>query len=230
MSMQLFMLDAHPVVLDGLRRVLENQPDIQLAGAAATLGDALEQWKLRKPDVLLVDPTQEKTDFAEVLRRLQMEYPSVPVLVFSVVDENLLARRCMEAGAMGYLMKTEPVDRLLMAIRLVASGGVAFGTDLIRRMFSNPGMRELSNGRSGPGMLLSRRQLEVFEMLGNGLDSATIAEKLDLSPRTVDVHKSHIRHVLGLASAGEVLRAAIQWVKSGRVTTESIQQEPSLLP
>jgi DNA-binding NarL/FixJ family response regulator len=147
-----------------------------------------------------------------------------------MADETNLAKRCMQAGIMGYVRKTEPVARLLMAVRQVAAGGIAYSTELIQTMIAGHGIRHGLPRRAGPGQMLSLRQFEIFEMIGHGMDSQSIADRLSLSPRTVDVHKANIRNSLGLGSASEVLRAAVLWVKDKTAGTpgESLGEGVSL--
>ena len=214
MHSKLFVLDAHPVVLAGVCRAVGHQSEIQISGVAENFEMALEIIRQEEPPgVLLVDPAQGAQDALEFLADIQRQLPGVPILVFSLEDERHLAKRCMQAGIMGYVRKTEPVDRLLMAVRQVAAGGIAYSSEMIQSMIVGNGMRQGQARRSGPGQMLSLRQLEIFEMIGQGMDSQSIADKLGLSPRTVDVHKANIRNSLGLGSAGEVLRSAILWVK-----------------
>ncbi len=213
MNLKVFVLDAHPIIQEGIRRVFKHQQEIQVSGEAGNVGHALEFLKSEPPAVLLADPAQGSHDPLEFLAVIQQEVPLIPILVFTMENERLLARRCMQAGIMGYVTKTEPVDRLLMAVKQVAAGGIAYSTELIQNMIAGHGNRNGLPRRAGPGQMLSLRQLEVFEMIGQGMDSHSIAEKLSLSPRTVDVHKANIRNSLGLASASEVLRTAILWVK-----------------
>lgn len=213
MHSKIFVLDAHPVVLAGVRKVFDRHSEIQVSGVADNVSMALEIMKQAPPEVLLVDPAQGAHDAMEFLAAIQQQVPSVPILVFSMEDERNLAKRCMQAGVMGYVRKTEPVTRLLMAVRQVAAGGIAYSADLIQKMIAGNGIRHGLPRRSGPGQMLSMRQLEIFEMIGQGLDSHTIADRLGLSPRTVDVHKANIRNSLGLGSASEVLRSAILWAK-----------------
>jgi DNA-binding NarL/FixJ family response regulator len=224
MHSKLFVLDAHPVVLTGIHRILEHHPDIQVSGVADSMSMALPIMKQEPPGVLLVDPAQGDHDALDFLASIQQQVPSVPILVFTLEDEQHLAKRCMQAGIMGYIRKTEPVASLLMAVRQVAAGGIAYSADLIQKMIAGNSVRNGGLRRSGPGQMLSMRQLEVFEMIGQGMDSQSIADKLGLSPRTVDVHKANIRNSLGLASASEVLRSAILWVKDkGSNETSSAQ-------
>lgn len=213
MILKVFVLDAHPVVQEGIRRLFKHQQDIQVSGEACNVVQALEILKQEPAEVLLVDPAQGSHDPLEFLAAIQQQVPLIPILVFTMENERLLARRCMQAGIMGYVRKAESVDRLLMAVKQVAAGGIAYSTELIQNMIAGHGTRHGLPRRAGPGQMLSLRQLEVFEMIGQGMDSHSIAERLSLSPRTVDVHKANIRNSLGLGSASEVLRSAILWVK-----------------
>lgn len=213
MNIKVFVLDAHPVVQEGIQRIFKHQREIQVSGEADNVTQALEVLKHEPSEVLVVDPAQGNHDPLEFLSLIQKQVPLIPILVFTMENESLLARRCMQAGIMGYVRKTESVDRLLMAVKQVAAGGIAYSTELIQNIIAGHGIRHALPRRAGPGQMLSLRQFEVFEMIGQGLDSQSIAERLSLSPRTVDVHKANIRNALGLGSASEVLRSAILWIK-----------------
>jgi DNA-binding NarL/FixJ family response regulator len=210
---KLFILDAHPIVVEGLNKMLEGQEDIQVTGITGDVDKAAEQMKQDPPNVLLMDLAQDDRGVVDLIKKIKQEAPSVAILVFSVHDENVYAERCLRAGAMGYLMKTEPVARVLMAIRQVAAGGFVFSANLLSSIVTGNGLRGAAGARGEPGRLLSDRQLEIFEMVGRGMDSHSIAAKLNLSSKTVDAHKANIRQKLGLDSARELLMEAVRWVE-----------------
>jgi DNA-binding NarL/FixJ family response regulator len=208
---KIYILDDHPIVIEGLKKVIEPQEDMQVVGASEDANAALQQMAKLKPDIVVLDITLKDRSGVDVIKKIRTSLPSTPVLVYSMHDENVYAERCLRAGAMGYLMKSEGAARLLQGIRQIISGSFCFSANLIGSIVSGGGPRTGSRGE--PGRLLSDRQLEVFEMVGRGFDSHEIAEKLSLSAKTVDAHKANIRQKLGLASARELLMEAVRWVE-----------------
>ncbi len=211
MKHKIYILDDHPIVIEGLKKVIEPQEDMQVVGASEDANAALQQMAKLKPDIVVLDITLKDRSGVDVIKKIRTSLPSTQVLVYSMHDENVYAERCLRAGAMGYLMKSEGAARLLQGIRQIISGSFFFSANLIGSIVSGGGPRTGSRGE--PGRLLSDRQLEVFEMVGRGFDSHEIAEKLSLSAKTVDAHKANIRQKLGLASARELLMEAVRWVE-----------------
>ncbi len=211
MKHKIYILDDHPVVIEGLKKILEGLDDLQVVGTAEDSTVAMEQIAKLKPDVLILDITLKDRSGVDMIKKIKQAFPELMVLVYSMHDENVYAERSLRAGAMGYVMKGEPASRLLMAIRQVVGGGFFFSASLLGSIVSGGGPR--SGARGEPGRMLSDRQLEVFEMVGRGFDSHEIAEKLTLSAKTVDAHKANIRQKLGLDSARELLMEAVRWVE-----------------
>lgn len=211
MKHKLYILDDHPIVIEGLKKVLEGQEDLQVVGSAEDANTALAAIPKLKPDLVIMDITLKDRSGVDLIKKLKQTQPEINVLVYSMHDENVYAERCLRAGAMGYLMKGENAAKVLQAIRQVTGGGFFFSANLLGSIVSGGGPR--SGSRGEPGRMLSDRQLEVFEMVGRGFDSHEIAEKLQLSAKTVDAHKANIRQKLGLASARELLMEAVRWVE-----------------
>lgn len=211
MKHKIYLLDDHPIVIEGLKKVIDAQEDLQVIGSTEDANAALQQMTKAKPDLVVLDITLKDRSGVDVIKKIRASLPATQVLVYSMHDENVYAERCLRAGAMGYLMKSEGAARLLQGIRQIISGSFCFSANLIGSIVSGGGPRTGSRGE--PGRLLSDRQLEVFEMVGRGFDSHEIAEKLSLSAKTVDAHKANIRQKLGLASARELLMEAVRWVE-----------------
>ncbi|MFZ4592978.1 MAG: response regulator [Verrucomicrobiaceae bacterium] len=211
MKHKIYLLDDHPIVIEGLKKVIDAQEDLQVIGSTEDANAALQQMTKAKPDIVVLDITLKDRSGVDVIKKIRASLPATQVLVYSMHDENVYAERCLRAGAMGYLMKSEGAARLLQGIRQIISGSFCFSANLIGSIVSGGGPRTGSRGE--PGRLLSDRQLEVFEMVGRGFDSHEIAEKLSLSAKTVDAHKANIRQKLGLASARELLMEAVRWVE-----------------
>jgi DNA-binding NarL/FixJ family response regulator len=208
---KIYILDDHPIVIEGLAKVINQQEDLQVVGSSEDATAALAQITKLKPDVIVLDITLKDRSGVDMIKKIKAAVPATHVLVYSMHDENVYAERCLRAGAMGYLMKGEGGARVVQGIRQIVGGSFCFSANLIGSIVSGGGPRTGSRGE--PGRLLSDRQLEVFEMVGRGFDSHEIAEKLQLSAKTVDAHKANIRQKLGLASARELLMEAVRWVE-----------------
>lgn len=211
MKHKIYILDDHPVVIEGLKKIFDGQEDLVVVGTSEDASVALEQVEKLKPNVIILDITLKDRSGVDIIKKLKQSFPETHVLVYSMHDENVYAERSLRAGAMGYLMKGDPVARVLMAIRQILSGGFFFSANLLGSIVSGGGPR--SSARGEPGRMLSDRQLEIFEMVGRGFDSHEIASKLELSAKTVDAHKANIRQKLGLDSARELLMEAVRWVE-----------------
>ena len=211
MKGKIYILDDHPIVIEGLSKLLDKQSDMQIVGSSQDAATALQQISKLKPDIMILDITLKDRSGVDLIKKLRASHPDTQIFVYSMHDENVYAERCLRAGAMGYLMKGESSDRVLHGIRQVMSGSFFFSANLLGSIVAGGGPRTGSRGE--PGRMLSDRQLEVFEMVGRGFDSHEIGTKLALSPKTVDAHKANIRQKLGLASARELLMEAVRWVE-----------------
>lgn len=212
MKHKIYILDEHPVVIEGLKKVLDGLDDIEIVGYSGNEEVAIAEINKLKPAVLILDFNIKDRNGIDGIKNLKQACPGVLLLIFSMHDENAYAERCLRAGAMGYMMKSEPGNRIALAIRQVLSGGFFFSANLLSSIVTGGSLRGTS-ARGEPGRLLSDRQLEIFEMVGRGMDSHGIAEKLTLSSKTVDAHKANIRQKLGLDSARELLMEAVRWVE-----------------
>lgn len=212
MKHKIYILDEHPVVIEGLKKVLDGLDDIEIVGYSGDEAAAIAEINKIKPAVLILDFNIKDRNGIDGIKSIKEACPGVLLLVFSMHDENAYAERCLRAGAMGYMMKSEPGNRIALAIRQVLSGGFFFSANLLSSIVTGGSLRGTA-ARGEPGRLLSDRQLEIFEMVGRGMDSHGIAEKLSLSSKTVDAHKANIRQKLGLDSARELLMEAVRWVE-----------------
>jgi DNA-binding NarL/FixJ family response regulator len=212
MKQKIYLLDDHPIVIEGLKQILNSQEDMEVVGSAEDANAGLLQIAKVKPDVIILDITLRDRSGVELIKKVRVQFPKSHVFVYSMHDENVYAERCLRAGAMGYLMKGESSTRLLQGLRQVISGSFFFSAALLGSIVTG-GTTPKPGARGEPGRLLSDRQLEVFEMVGRGLGSHQISEKLELSAKTVDAHKANIRQKLGLGSARELLMEAVRWVE-----------------
>lgn len=207
---KLLIVDDHPIFREGLVQVLSQESGLAICGKASNAATAMELANSMKPDLAIVDISLGGKSGIELLKTLRATNPEIPVLVLSMHDEMLYAERALRAGAMGYLMKGEPVEAVLEAIKKVLSGQLYLSKAMSDSLIKNS--IKSSDGHAYPLDGLSDRQLEILELFGHGNSSRAIANKLKLSVKTVETHRENIKQKLGLKSALELTRYAVRWV------------------
>ena len=205
------IVDDHPLLRDGLAKVINQQPDLAVCGEAADARAGLAAAAKLRPDVVMADLTMDEGNGLDLIKDLHLRQPGLPVLVLSMHHENLYAERAVRAGARGYVMKREPVAAVLAALRKVLAGQMALSEEIVRRLLDVPG-RGLKPAAASPADVLSDRELEVFRLLGQGSGTRQIAEKLRLATSTVESYRAGIKQKLGLARATELVARAAQFV------------------
>lgn len=210
---RILIVDDHPIVRQGFTLLLNQEPDLVVCGEAEEPRRALELILSVSPDLILVDISLKESNGIELIKDLRMQHPELKVIVVSLHDETVYAERTLRAGARGFVMKNEPTDVLLSAIRTVLSGEIFLSTrmrsKILDRMFSVRQTREIS-----PVDVLSDRELEVFQLIGEGHGTRMIAEKLTLSIKTIETHKSRIKSKLNIKDGTELIQYAVKWYLS----------------
>jgi DNA-binding NarL/FixJ family response regulator len=211
---RVMIVDDHPVVRHGLRELLSHEPDLELCGEAESAEEALRIVGGLAPDLVIVDILLKGNNGIDLVKRLRALHPGVRMLVASMHDESFLAERALRAGAMGYVCKQEPVERMLTAIRSVMRGGVYLTPDMTARIVQ----AATPHGRAETGSAvprLSDRELEVFEAIGRGRSTRAIAESLNLSVKTIETHRENIKRKLFLKNSTELVQRAWLWTLMG---------------
>jgi DNA-binding NarL/FixJ family response regulator len=206
---RIFLVDDHPVLRQGMGRLIDDQPDMMMCGEAESPPEALRLLATAKADVVIVDLTLKGGDGLELCKQIRDRWKDLPILVVSMHDESLYAERALKAGARGYVMKQEPQETVMTAIRTVAKGQVYLSTTISAKLlqsFSGPH----SSADLPPLARLTDRELEIFRLIGEGHSVRAIADKLFLSTKTIEAHKEHIKQKLNLKSSNELLQYAIE--------------------
>lgn len=208
---RVFIVDDHPIVRQGISRLIDQEIDLMTCCEAGSAQEALDIMKSCLPDILLVDISLDGVSGIELVKMLKTHHKNTPVLVISMHDESLYAERALRAGAKGYIMKQEATEKMLAAIRQVLRGDIY----LSERMQGKILQRVLAGDDSGlsPIDLLSDRELEVFRLIGHGYATSDIAHELKRSVKTVETHRAHLKDKLGLKNAAELTRYAVRWVE-----------------
>ena len=207
---KILIVDDHPSVRDGLSLRIALHSDLEVCGEADSENEAFTLVKQSAPDLVLIDISLKSGNGIELLKRIRAHNPAIKMLVVSGFQESLYAERACRAGAMGFLNKQESSVKLIEAIRTVLAGERFLSPAITRRLINQSlGVRDKTKS---PIENLTNRELEIFRMIGEGLTSGAIAERLLLSPYTIDTHRENIKRKLDIRNAAELSRAAVQWL------------------
>lgn len=207
-------MDDHPVTRDGLVRLINCEPDLEVCGEASTAAQALSTIEAHQPDLVIVDVSLGAgASGLELIKDLAARDDRLRMLALSTHDETLYAERALRAGAKGYVMKQEPTAQVMEAIRKILLGEIYLSQPMKQRILG-----KLAGSSSAPLTSeieqLSDRELEVYRLLGQGRGTRQIAAELHLSISTVETYRTHLKEKLRLRSAPELVRHAVEWVHS----------------
>jgi DNA-binding NarL/FixJ family response regulator len=207
---RILIVDDHPVVREGLKMQIATQPDWEVCGEAEDVPGALALLASSPPDLAIIDISLKKGNGIDLIRRIKDRHRAVRVLVWSMYPENLYAERALQAGAQGYLHKGKATSQLVGAICAVLAGKVYVSQEL-----ANDLLQRAVGGKvevRSPLDLLSNRELEAFELMGQGRTTDKIAAQMNVSPKTVETYRARIKEKLGLNNVTELVQQAAQWV------------------
>ena len=221
---RIFLIDDHPILRQGLANVLNQQKHLCVCGEASEPAEALSAVERLQPDLALVDLSLRSGDGIELLKDLRVRQPRMLTLVLSMHDEALYAERALRAGARGYVMKQEKLERLLLAISRVLSGAIYVSDQVaahaVQRLAVGGNGAAAGGSTEGAKSLdayvqrLTDRELQVFRLIGRGLGTRLIAETLHLSRKTIESHREHIKTKLAFKDGSELIQRAIQWARA----------------
>ena len=209
---RIFVVDDHAMFRDGFRRLVDMEPDLIVCGDAANAAGAMQGIQETHPDLVIVDLSLEGTGGIDLIKSIKRDFEDMPVLVVSMHAESLYGDRALRAGAMGYVMKSEPATTVIEAIRKVLGGDVHVSEKMATLVVS-----KFVQGESGqppsPLETLSDRELEVFRMLGQGKGTGEIAEEMKVALPTVSTFKNRIKEKLKMKNSTETILYALQWFR-----------------
>ena len=208
--MKILIVDDHPSVREGLALRISLHADLAVCGEAETEDQAIALVKQISPDLVLVDISLKSGHGIELIKRIRSLDPAIKMLVISGFQESLYAERALRAGALGYLNKQESNEKMIEAIRTVHAGKRFLSPEMSRRLISQA--LGASDATKTPIENLTDRELEIFRMIGEGLTTGAIADRLFLSTHTIDTHRENIKRKLAVSTAAELSRAAVQWL------------------
>ena len=211
---KVLIVDDHPIFRRGLSDLIAEEDDMEVCGETDNGPEALRQVETCCPDVALVDLSLKSGHGIKLIEQIREQNESVKMVVCSMHEESQFAERVLRAGASGYVNKQDAGDKLIVAIRRVLEGDIYLSPAMTRRLLHSV------VGGTVPGQdpidRLTNREMQVFEMIGEGLTTKQIARKLQLSPKTVDAHREKIKTKLGLANSMQLSRRAFQWLHENR--------------
>ncbi|MEO6243864.1 MAG: response regulator transcription factor [Opitutaceae bacterium] len=209
----ILIVDDHPFMRAGLAQLIARQSDMCVSGEAGNPKEAFAAFAKAKPSLVLTDLTMPGRSGLEFIHDLRATQADLAVLVISMHDELVYAERVLRAGARGYIMKEAGGENLLAAIRQVLRGERYVSARVAERILDNVSARR-PRGSSSPIEKLTDREFEVFQHIGQGLSTREIAAQLHLSPKTVDVHRGHIKEKLALKDVTALVRHAVRWAET----------------
>lgn len=207
---KILIVDDHPLVREGLALRISLHSDLEVCGEADNEDTALALAKETAPDLVLVDISLKSGHGIELIKRVRALDPAIRILVVSGYQESLYAERAFRAGALGYLNKQESNEKMIEAIRTVLAGERFLSPEISRRLVEQA--LGASDVIKTPIERLTDRELEIFRMIGEGLTTSAIAERLFLSTHTIDTHRENIKRKLAVSNAAELSRTAMQWL------------------
>ena len=214
-KVKILLVDDHPLVREWLASLINQQPDLTVCGEAESVPEALDLLGARLPDLAIVDLSLKESSGLDLIKTMKSVHPNISVIVLSMHDERHYAERAVRAGARGYVMKRETTKKIIAAIHQVLAGRLGV-SDEVASLFAERFVDARSESGT-PVEQLSDRELEVFRLLGEGLDTRSVANRLQISIKTVQAYCARIKEKLNLANATELLREAIRWDESNAV-------------
>lgn len=215
-SSSIVIVDDHPVLREGLRKIIDQEDDLMTCGSVGTVREALDLLPRTSPDLVLTDLSFPESNGIELIKASRRICPELPVLVISMHDELLYAERVLRAGGRGFVPKEASMGVLLEAVRCVLDGGI-FVTEVVASSFQHGMSIDGNSTVNFPLQRLTPRETEVFRLIGDGRESREIADALNISMRTVDAHRCHIREKLGIEDGSALTRFAMRWIGTDSV-------------
>ncbi len=210
---RILLVDDHAVVRYGMAQIIGRESDLSVCGEEEDAGKALSAIARLRPDLVIADISLKDSSGLELMRNIKAQYPKLPVLVVSAHEETVYAEVAFRAGAMGYLMKGCPLDRIVPAIRRVLGGNIYVSEDLGARLLEQQVRGKTEPQQQSLVESLSDRELEVFQLLGEWKKTGQIAQELHLSIKTIEYYREQIKRKLSLKNSAELTQRATAWVQ-----------------
>lgn len=207
---RILIVDDHPTTRLGLKALLDREPDFVVCCEAGDVSQAHVAVNTCRPDLVLTDLTMPGKGGLEFIRELRKAHPRLPVLVVSMHDEEIYAERALQGGARGFVMKSDDGRNLVAAARQVLRGEIFVSKKMAALLLHQLAGRQRHQGPAGL-RTLTGREFDVFQLLGQGLRTSQIAQRLHISGKTVETHRAHIKRKLNLPGHAELTAYAVRW-------------------
>jgi DNA-binding NarL/FixJ family response regulator len=208
------IVDDHPIVRQGLSQAVSREPDLEVCAEASGVVEALKMIDGAWPDLLVIDLSLDGENGIDLIDFAKSRAPAIKILVYSAHDEETFAGRVLRAGGLGFINKREPISKVVEAIRQVLRGEVYLSPQMTKSLLHRAALGQTLD--SEPMSALSDRELQVFQLIGEGLSTVQIAEKLQVSPKTVESHRKTIKQKLNIQTSTQLSRRAFQWAMEKR--------------
>ena len=212
----IFIVDDHPLVCEAIAGLINQQKDLAVCGTAGEYRAAMKAIAAARPEIVVVDISLIDKSGIDLIKDLRGLHPKMLAIVFSMHDESLYAERALASGARGYIMKSEPPEKIIDGIRQMLAGKIVLSEPMRDRLMTRLVGGKTATAIASPLESLSDRELTVFELIGQGLGSSQIARKISLSIHTVQSYRERIKEKLNLRSAPKLIQHAVQWIQSGK--------------
>lgn len=209
---RILLVDDHAVVRFGIAQLINHQPDLMVCGEEENASQALAAIAKVKPDLVIADISLKDSSGLELMRNIKAQYGKLPVLVVSAHDETIYAEIAFRAGALGYLMKQEALEKVVPALRRVLGGNIYVSEAMTAKMLQQQ-VRGQTDVNESPVKSLSDREMEVFQMIGQWKKTKEIAQELHLSIKTIEYYREQIKRKLNVNSSSELTHYATSWVQ-----------------
>ena len=213
---KVFIVDDHPIVRQGLAQLINQQSDLIVCGEGSDVTHSKKSISKCKPDLAIVDLSLGNSSGLRLIEDLAHEFPSLNVMTLSMHDESIYGERCLKAGAKGYIMKQETPENVMQAIRKVLQGEIYVSHNL-QKLLLGKLITDKSEVYRSPISRLSNRELEIFQLIGQGMKNKIIAKNLNLSSKTVETHIEHIKSKLNFSDFRELHTYAVRWAMSEQI-------------
>lgn len=210
MMKKILIVDDHPIFRMGLKELLSQEEDLRVSGVAADFGGARKCLSQDQPDLAIIDISLAAENGLELVKEINSNYSGLPILVLSLHDESVWAERAIRAGARGYVMKKEASESVIAAIRNIFNGKIHVSPDMMAHLLDK--FQGNPDAQGAPTVdVLTDRELEVFRLIGSGLTTREIAERMKLGVKTIGTYRDRIKQRLCIKSATELTRRAVIW-------------------
>ena len=216
MKKKVFIVDDHPVVRQGLAAFINGEDDFVVCGDAEDADGAIRQLNEKRPDIIIADLSLKGTSGIELATAIKSRF-NIPVLILSMHDENFYAERAIRAGARGFIMKKESMETVVRALRDILNGKIYVSDDIKERLLGK--LLTSSEVMQSPLDGLTNREMDVFQLIGQGMSNRHIAKELSLSVKTVETYRSRIIEKLKMKDSSELVRYAVQWSQDNTSST-----------